>query len=154
MRDRGLVATLATGMKDIPRNASWLLGKAMPVGNGTNGSSHARQRGVPCVVDSVKQVGWTLKGALPGQDSVEARLARARAASEHAHEEEQVALEAAQRAHDLAAEADDVRSREQARIKEVKAEQGRLVKERVAAARKRADEQVAQEKSEARVGCR
>ena len=25
----GLVATLATGMKDVPRNASWLLGKAI-----------------------------------------------------------------------------------------------------------------------------
>ena len=31
---RRLVATLATGMKDIPRNASWLVGKAMPSGNG------------------------------------------------------------------------------------------------------------------------
>ena len=28
----GLVGTLATGMLDIPRNASWLVGKAMSPG--------------------------------------------------------------------------------------------------------------------------
>lgn len=143
----GLVATLATGVRDIPRNASWLLGKAMSSGDDENGADHgAAPQGV---VDSVKQVGWTLKGALPGQDTVEARLARARTAADRANEEEQAALKAAQRAHDLAAEADDVSTREQTHLKEVKEEQARLVKERVAEARKRADDQVAQEKAEA-----
>src|SRR3989337_2381479 len=98
----GLVAALATGVKDMPRNASWLLGKAMPSAGDANGANSGQESSG--VVDSMKQVGWTLKGALPVTDSVEARLSRAGAAADRANEEEQAALEAAQRAHDLAAD--------------------------------------------------
>lgn len=142
-----LVRTLATGVKDMPHNASWLLVKAMSSGDDAKGASHGE--GPNGVVDSVKHVGSTIKGVLPGGDSVEARLSRARAAADRATEDEQAALEAAKRAHDLTVEADDLNAREQARLKEVKDEQARLVRERLSDARKRADEEVAQEKQEA-----
>ena len=100
---QGLVASLATGMKDIPRNASWLLGKAMSPG-GENGAANGG------MVDSVRQAGSSLVAALPGQDSVDARLARARAATERAQQAEREALEAAQRAQELAAQAEEVQA--------------------------------------------
>ena len=50
----------------------------------------------------MKQVGWTLKGALPGQDCRRGTTGESESRSERAHEEEQAALGAAQRAHDLA----------------------------------------------------
>ena len=56
---QGLVASLATGMKDIPRNASWLLGKAMSPGS-ENGAANGG------MVDTVRQAGSSLVAALPG----------------------------------------------------------------------------------------
>ena len=60
-----LVATLAIGMREILRNGMWVLGKVMPSGSATNGST--TQRGGDMAhraVGSVKQVGSRLKGAL------------------------------------------------------------------------------------------
>ena len=76
-----LVATLAIGTREILRNGMWVLGKAMPSGTGTNGSTTQRGGDVfHRVTGSLKQVGSKLKRALPGQNTAQARLARAKAA--------------------------------------------------------------------------
>ncbi len=41
--DGGLLRTLVTGAKDIPKNASWLAGKALPHESSTNGSNGTSQ---------------------------------------------------------------------------------------------------------------
>lgn len=145
----GLVGALSTGIKDIPRNASWLLGRAVASG-GDDGGDGDGERSSSGVIDTVKQASLSLRAALPGDDSVEARLERARIASARAREAEQEALDAATRAHQLSAEADDVDKREKAHLKEVRDEQARAVKERVAEARREADARVAREQEAAK----
>ena len=55
-----LVATLAIGTREILRNGMWVLGKAMPSGTGTNGSTTQRGGDVfRRVTGSLKQVGST-----------------------------------------------------------------------------------------------
>ena len=76
-----LVATLAIGAREILRSGMWVLGRAMPSGSDTNHST--AQRGGETLhrgVGSVRRVATTLKRALPGENSAQARLARAKAA--------------------------------------------------------------------------
>ena len=75
------VATMVIGARETLRNGIWVLGRALPSESSTDGSTTQRG-GEPLhrLVGSVKHVGSTLKGALPGQNTAQARLARAKAA--------------------------------------------------------------------------
>jgi hypothetical protein len=142
---RGLAATLATGMKDIPRNASWVVGKALS----TNNDADDADASGPTLGDAVRQAGWSLRGALPGQDSVEARLEKARIAAERARAAEEAALEAAQAAHDRSVAADEAAEKERARLEDVEAAEADKVEQRVEEARRRAEEMIAEERRSA-----
>ncbi len=115
---RALASSLALGVKEIPRNASWLVGNA--VKGVTNGSSNGT-----AVVDRARQAGDQIRSALPGESSVDAQLARARTAAERAQEAEREALAAAERAQLRAQEAEELSEREQARLSDVESEQER-----------------------------
>ncbi len=141
---RGLGA-LATGMKDIPRNASWAVGKALS----NHDESEGDEDGGPTLADAVRQAGWSLRGVLPGQDSVEARLEKARIAGERARAAEEAALAAAQAAHDRSVEAEGVAEQQRSRLKDVTAQEARKVKQRVEEARQRAEEMIAEEQRRA-----
>jgi hypothetical protein len=143
---RGLAATLASGMKDIPRNASWVVGKALST---QDEGSDGEDASGPTLGDAVRQAGWSLRGALPGQDSVEARLEKARVAAERARAAEEAALEAAEAAHERSLAADQVAEEESERLDDLEAEESRKVEQRVADARRRADEMVAEEQRSA-----
>jgi hypothetical protein len=139
---RALASSLALGVKEIPRNASWLVGHA--VKGATNGPVNGS-----AVVDRARRAGDQLRSALPGEDSVDAQLARARTAAERAQEAEREALAAAEHAQQRAQEAEDVAAREQARLSEVESEQEREVERQTTEARRRADELVAAEQAKA-----
>ena len=139
---RGLASSLALGVKEIPRNASWLVGQA--VKGATNGTPDGS-----AVVDRARHAGDQIRSALPGESSVDAELARARAAAERAQEAERDALAAAERAQEAAREAEDLTESEQARLAEVESEQQREVDRRTTEARRRADELVAAEQAQA-----
>jgi hypothetical protein len=142
---RGLAATLATGMKDIPRNASWVVGKALSTHEATDGAGASG----PTLGDAVRQAGWSLRGALPGQDSVEARLEKARIAADRARAAEEAAFEAAQAAHDRSVAADEMAEEERARLDDVEAREADKVEQRLEEARRRAEEMVAEERRSA-----
>ena len=62
----GLVRTLAGGLKDVPRNASWLVGKAFThdssASNGTHGSNgNGSSSGSNGVVATLSHAGRALK---------------------------------------------------------------------------------------------
>jgi colicin import membrane protein len=148
----GLVGTLAAGVKDIPRNATWLVGKAISPGgaahsgDGSNGGSPSSGG----LLDTVRSARASVQDAFPGQDSVEARLARARDAAERAQAAEHEALDAARRAHELTETADEVARTEKAHIQEVQSQQREAVDGRVAEARRKADAEVEREEQQAR----
>jgi colicin import membrane protein len=141
----GLAATLASGMKDIPRNASWVVGKALSTHDGSDGADETG----PTLGDAVRQAGWSLRGALPGQDSVEARLEKARVAAERARSAEESALEAAQVAHDRSVAADDLAETERTRLEDVESAEADKVDQRTDEARRRAEEMIAEERRKA-----
>ncbi|MET1131876.1 MAG: Rho termination factor N-terminal domain-containing protein [Aeromicrobium sp.] len=145
----GLVGTLTTGMRDIPRNASWLVGKAISPGGGPDGEGNG-SAGSGGIRDGLRSAKASVQDALPGQDSVEARLSRARHAAERAQAAERDALEAAQRASELAKAADETARAEKAHLQEVKTQQRDEVQGRVAEARRKADEEVARVDQDAR----
>jgi DNA repair exonuclease SbcCD ATPase subunit len=144
----GLLGMLAGGAKDIPRNASWLVGKALPHESGSNGttpegSSDGGPRGL------VQRAGDAVRDAMPGQDSVEHRLARARESAERAQASEDRAVEAAERAHELTQQVDTVRAEEKKRLDEVRRQLAGEVDRRVQAAQRDAEERVAHARREA-----
>jgi colicin import membrane protein len=148
----GLVSALTSGVKDMPRNASWLIGKALrvgdPPGQGSEGNG-AHREGSSALMGAVRSASATVRDALPGGDSVEARLDRARVAADRAHEAETDALRAAEYAAELSSRAEQIDQQEQARVAQLEDEQAEAVRRQVEDARARADEQVAKEQHEA-----
>jgi hypothetical protein len=140
-----LVSTLVSGAKDIPKNASWLAGKALPHDQHDheqahpNGTSQEQRSLAARATDAVRDV-------LPGGDSVEARLAKARQSAEVAREAEEQAVQAAEEAHSLVERADALEKEEQERLKEADAEQRAIVESRIAGARAEADERIQEAK--------
>src|SRR5687768_7804532 len=96
----GVTGALATGVKDLPRNATWLVAKALsPLsssnggGNGSNGSSTSTSRMLDSATDAMRSTTALVKDALPGDsDSVEVRIKRAHAAADAAREAEERAV--------------------------------------------------------------
>ncbi|HEY2877821.1 hypothetical protein [Nocardioides sp.] len=146
----GLLSTLVSGAKDIPRNASWLAGKALPHDGTTNGSTRSNasaDNGGPRSL--VQRAGDAVREAMPGQDSVENRLTQAREGADRAQEAEDRAVEAAERAHELTERAEAVGSEEKQRLQDVRHQLSAEVDRRVRAAAKEAEEHVAQARHEA-----
>jgi hypothetical protein len=148
---RGVTSLVALGVRELPRNASWLLAKALnPVENGANGGLVASIRdeslgnGVGrSLADTVRSAGATLKDAIPvAGNSVELRLQRAHAATERAREAEDQAVRSAEAARQLVDELKQIDRDEQARLQAVRKEHAQEVQERVAEARRDADAQV------------
>ena len=117
-----------TGLKEMPSNAAWMLSRVRD----------RRHRLSAAVID-----------AAPVGDSVEIRMKRAREAAERAQEAEERALEAEQESEECADHAHEVSERGRARLAEVREETGRQVKQRVADAKRDADEMVKREREAA-----
>jgi hypothetical protein len=148
---QGVTAMMALGVKELPRNASWLLAKALnPIGEAAGEASaavrsdHGPGNGLGrSLAETVRSAGATLKEALPTPGgSVEMRLERARTATEEAREAEEHALRSAEWARQKVEEVKQVDREEQARIDALRKEHDREVEQRVAEARRAADAQV------------
>jgi hypothetical protein len=137
-------------MKDLPRNASWLMAKTLnPGGNGRERAVSVRddEESGPGVgrslAESVRNAGMALRDVLPAtSDSVEVRLARARTATEQARVAEDQALASAQLAQEKVEAAKRIDLEERARLKEVRQEHAEEVQARVSEARRSAEEQI------------
>lgn len=132
-----LVSTLVSGAKDIPKNASWLAGKALPHEHEHTNGTHEHRSLAARATDAVRD-------AMPGGDSVEAGLARARQSAESAREAEEQAVRAAEEAHALVERADALEQEEKQRLKDVDADQRTEVDRRVAQATAEAEAHVEQ----------
>jgi colicin import membrane protein len=144
--NRRLVSTLMSGAKDIPKNASWLAGKALPHEHESRTSSNngtADSRGL------VRRAGDAVRDALPGQDSVEAALARAREGAQRATEAEDRAVTAAEEARARLDHADAVAAEEKQRLQDLEKQRSVEIDRRVAEATREAEERVAQARREA-----
>lgn len=88
---RRVSKALGEGVKELPSNATWLLSKAVgPLGPRSGGS---RAPSVTGLLDIARSAGATVMEAVPGGDSVELRLQRARAAVADAQEAEERAVQ-------------------------------------------------------------
>src|ERR687898_1907046 len=119
-----------TGLREMPSNAAWLLGKALqPAEDVAAGARDQGRKVTAAVVD-----------AAPVGDSVEIRARRARDAADRAREAEERAVAAARESKARADHAREVSERGRARIKDVERETNREVKQRVTEAEKAAAE--------------
>jgi colicin import membrane protein len=156
---RGLSSVLARGVTELPRNASWLLSKALsPVGEakgapgGTKKNAVANASSTPGngIMDTMRAAGATVKDVLPGSgDSVELRLQRARAAADKAREAENRAVQSAEEAKAKANEAKTIAERDKVLVRDVRRDQAKQVEQRVAEARRAADAHVEDERAAA-----
>ncbi|MBA3234058.1 MAG: hypothetical protein H0T17_08955 [Propionibacteriales bacterium] len=156
--NKGVTSLLALGVKDLPRNTSWLLSKALSPVDGAKGAASASKDAASSagstashgIVDTVRSAGASLKDVLPGSsDSVELRLQRARAATERARESEDRAFASAEEAKARTSHAKETAERDKAHLRDVKRDQSKLVEQRVAEARRDADAQVDEAHKEA-----
>jgi colicin import membrane protein len=145
----GLMSTLVTGVKEIPRNASWLAGKALPHDGRSNGTRRNEGSDPADSRNLVQRAGDAMRDAMPGQDSVEHRLAQAREGADRAQEAEDRAVEAAERAHELTERVDAVEAEEKRRLQQVQQQLSAEVERRTGIAQREADEHVAQVRREA-----
>lgn len=134
------------GITELPSNTAWLVKRAV-TGSGTSQSSSDGDGGKPGAVSRARE---SMADAVPfGKDSLDVRIDRAQHALEDARRSEQQAFELSRNAKDLADTvkrlADDGRRRRAAVKKESDAEVARQVKE----AQKRADQFLAQQRSQA-----
>ena len=148
--ERSLPRFMSRGVREFPRNASWLLAKALdPIGAAkksaqsavTEGSESAKES----VTDSARAAAIKARDVMPGADSVEQRLQRARAAADRAGSAEEDAVAAAQTAKQDAEEVKAAQEAEKAQLRKVKQEQDQRLKDLTADARARADDQVDRE---------
>lgn len=142
-----LSSMLASGVKDLPRNTSWLLSRALSPVDATKGAAGATKDAASNtgsgIVDKMRGAGALVKDALPGSgDSVELRLQRARTAAERAREAEERAVQSAEVAKAKASYAKETAERDKVHLRDVKRDQSKQVAQRVAEARQAADAQV------------
>lgn len=138
---RWLVQRAAIGVKELPSNTAWVVSKALPrpVENTAGGAKDTARRATAAVQD----------GLPVGDGSLETRLARAREATDRAQRAEDAALAEAREAKQLADEANAAAEEGRERLRKVKSEGNAKVKQRVADARRRADEIVEGERAKA-----
>ena len=130
-----LMEKAATGLKDMPTNVGWLLGRA--------GSASGVEEVAGKARDTWRSATAAVQDASPlGDTSVETRLKRARAAGERAKRAEDEALEAATIAKQLADDAKQLEQDGRAHVRSVKTDTAEEVKQRVARAKAEADAMV------------
>jgi colicin import membrane protein len=139
---RWLSERTRTGLSEMPSNAAWVLSRVLQPAQ-TAGSATAGAR------DREPKVRAAVVDVAPSGDSVEVRMKRAREAAERAREAEERAVEAAQESKERSNHVRQVGERGRARVKEVEREMSRLVRQRVAARQKAADESVKRERQDA-----
>lgn len=142
-----LAGALATGVREMPRNASWLVAKALkPLAAPRDKVKDAGED----AVQKVRSTGAVVKDALPGTgDSVEHRLARAHAAADQAKQSEEQSVASAREADRLAKAADRAETEKEKRIEEVRSQQQAEADARVHEAEQEAERRVAEVRAEA-----
>jgi hypothetical protein len=139
-------------VKDLPRNTTWLLGKALgsfdPTADGAKEKTSALGNGL---LDRARQAGGVVKDVLPAPgDSIEAKLQRARIAADQAQEAEDSAVHDAEAAKEKTAEARRVADRCKAYVRDIEKEQAEEVSRRVDEARREAEARIEEERVRAR----
>jgi colicin import membrane protein len=130
------------GLRELRANAARLVSRAVRPGE-VAGSAATRTR------EKARELKATMVDASPLGDSVETRMERARAAAQSAQEAEDDALEAARWSEESSARAKELAESNRAWLTDLKREIDDRVKQRVAEARRAADEQVEQERAAA-----
>jgi len=131
----------ATGLKDLPSNTAWAVSKVLvpaPVEKAAGG-----------VKDTARGVSASIKDTVPGTDSLDTKLKRAREATERAQAAEHKALSEASEAKRLADEHKAQVEQTRVQIRQAKAEAAETVKQRVAEVRAKADAMVEEERAKA-----
>ena len=144
---RRLTKALGDGVKELPTNATWLLSKA--VSPHDQRSAGTRAPSATGLLDMARSAGATVMDALPGGDSIELRLQRARAAVAEAQEAEERAVQESLEAEREAQEAEQVAERCRDYVRDVEAEQERAVEARVDEARREAEARIDEARREA-----
>ena len=144
---RRLTKALGDGVKELPNNATWLLSKA--VSTHDEGSNGTRTPSATGLLDMARSAGATVMDALPGGDSIELRLQRARAAVAEAQEAEERAVQESLEAEREAQEAEQVAERCRDYVRDIEAEQERAVDARVDEARREAEARIDEARREA-----
>jgi hypothetical protein len=146
-----VVRSLETGFKDLPRNTSWLLSKALgPVANAPGRAAAAADGAAGNVAETARTATSKVTSVLPGGGgSVEQRVEQAHAAAERARAAEEKALQAAEAAKARSDALKAMTEESAAQVEEFKKEQAARTDERTAEARRQADEQVAEARREA-----
>jgi colicin import membrane protein len=144
---RRLSKALGDGVKELPTNATWLLSKAVsPLDQRSAGTRATSATGL---LDMARSAGATVMDALPGGDSIELRLQRARAAVADAQEAEERAVQESLEAEREAQEAEQVAERCRDYVRDVEAEQESAVEARVNEARREAEARIDEARREA-----
>ena len=131
------------GVKELPRNTTWLLSKALtPLETTKDVAGNVTQSAGTNLADMARQAGASVMDVLPVGDSIELRLQRARAAAEEAQAAEDQAVREAEEAKGRSDEARQVAERCRAYVREVERQQAQEVEEKVAEARREADARV------------
>lgn len=148
-----LSGLLRRGVKELPKNASWIVAKALrPLGQATNGAppDSTLESVRESAKDRFRAVGAKARDVMPGVDSVEQRVDRARAAADRTQQAEEEAVATAQTAKQEADRLKAIQAEEKSRIRKLKEELDQRVRAAEADARRRAEEQVDEEKEAAR----
>ena len=144
---RWLSERTRTGLSEMPSNAAWVLSRVLQPAHTAGSAAESATAGAR---DRGRKVRAAVVDAAPsGGDSVDVRMKRAREAAERAREAEERALEAAQESKERSNHVRQVSERGRARVTEVEREMSRLVRQRVAARQKAADESVKRERQDA-----
>jgi colicin import membrane protein len=131
------------GVKEIPRNTTWLLSKALtPLEATKDVAGNVTQSASSSLADMARQAGASVMDVLPVGDSIELRLQRARAAADEAQKAEEQAVRDAEEAKTRSDEACQVAERCRAYVRDVERQQAKEVKEKVDETRREADAQV------------
>jgi hypothetical protein len=127
-----------TGLREMPSNAAWLLSRALKP---LDAVEDAAGSAVESARDQGRRIEAAVIDAAPvGGDSVEIKLRRAQDAAERAREDEERAREAAQDARSQAEKVKEVSERGHARLRELERETDRQIKQRIAEAKRTAEE--------------
>jgi colicin import membrane protein len=135
-----------TGLREMPSNAAWLLSRAVKPAESVGDAAQSAASGAR---DRRRRASVALIDSLPvGGDSVDVRMRRAREAAERARDAEEQAVEASEEARDRAEHARKVSERGRSHLADVERTVERQIKQRVAEARKAADQAVQREREE------
>ena len=142
-----IAGALATGVKEMPRNASWLVGKALTPLAGPRGKVEDVGKDA---ADKVRSTGVGIRGALPGLgDSVEVRLKRAHAAADDAKAAEERSVSSAREAERLAKDAERAEIEREKRVEQVRSEHQSEAEARVREVEQDAERRIAEARADA-----